>query len=409
MRLAQLRPFVGALLLGASACHRTGGAPAPGADAGAAARDPIHPETQAELPTTDGAIALGNLEAQIRAQEAALARMPADLGTKQHLVTLVAMRGQYLGRIADRERALALADEMVAAAPGAAQPYLARASARSSLHRFEAALADLAEAEKHKARPPELRSLRASIREAQGDLEGALALRRAAREARADIGTLGTEAALLGELGRYAEAEERFREAAKSYPDVSPFAVAWLFFQEGLMWERAGEPARAKAFHAEALARFPVYAQAAAHLARLVPPARGIELLTPVVAASDDPELELVLAEILRKKGDGDEAERRLSHVQVRYEELCARYPEAFAEHAGWFWLDQGKAPEKALALARQNLAVRRTAKAYELGILAATAAGKPAEACEIGAGVAKVANASEMLRRIAAEACQRR
>jgi hypothetical protein len=45
----------------------------------------------------------------------------------------------------------------------------------------------------------------------------------------------------------------------------------------------------------------------------------------------------------------------------------------------------------------------------YELGILAATAAGKPTEACEIGKGVAKVVNASEMLRRIAVEACWKR
>src|SRR5205823_5600071 len=132
-------------------------------------------------------------------------------------------------------------------------------------------------------------------------------------------------------------------------------------------------------------------------------------LLAPVAAVSDDPEIELALAEALRKSGASAEAARHLAHVEARYDELCAQLPEAFAEHAGWFWLDQGKAPEKALALARQNLAIRRTAKAYELGILAATAARKPAVACEIGRGVARVPNASEMLRRIAAEACQKR
>ena len=85
------------------------------------------------------------------------------------------------------------------------------------------------------------------------------------------------------------------------------------------------------------------------------------------------------------------------------------RRREAFAEHAGFFWLDRGNAPERALALAQRNLAVRHTAKAYELGLLAATAAGKPAVACALGAGVAEVPNAPEMLRALAVEACGKR
>ncbi len=219
----------------------------------------------------------------------------------------------------------------------------------------------------------------------------------------------GAEAALLGELGRTAEAEARFRQAARSYRDVAAFPVAWLFFQEGLMWERAGDAARARTFYTAARDRLPAYAHAVSHLARLAPPAEAASMLAPIAAASDDPELELVLAEALRKKGDLALAEQRFAHVRDRYDALCAEYPEAFAEHAGFFWLDRGDAPEKALHLAEQNLAIRHTAKAYELALLAATAAGKRAEACQLGAGVAQVPNAPEMLRTLAADACASR
>jgi tetratricopeptide (TPR) repeat protein len=387
-------------LFAVAGCHRSDG-PAPHRE--------VAPETQAELPTTDGAIALGNLTAQIHGLETVLARTPRDVEARGQLLALTATRARYTGRVDDLGRGLSLAEEMVRDAPDQADPYLARAGAQATLHRFDAALGDLAEAARRGATPPRLQEARASILQAKGDLTGALALRRAAREAHADLGTLGAEAALLGELGRTDEAETRFRQAAKSYRDVSPFPVAWLFLQEGLMWERAGDAGRSRVFYAEARARLPAYAHAVSHLARLEPPARAVEMLAPVVAASDDPEFELALAEALRRRGDAAPAEKHFAHVEVRYDGLCAEYPEAFAEHAGFFWLDRGNAPERALALAQQNLAVRHTAKAYELGLLAATAAGKPAEACALGAGVAEVPNAPEMLRALAAEACGKR
>jgi hypothetical protein len=174
------------------------------------------------------------------------------------------------------------------------------------------------------------------------------------------------------------------------------------------MWERAGRASRARAFYASANERLPIYAHAASHLARLEAAPRAIELLTPI-AATDDPEFELALAQRLRDKGDAAEADKRLTHVRVRYDELVAKHPEAFAEHAGWFWLDEGKDPKKALDLAKKNLAVRRTGKAYELAVLAGVAAGARDEACAIGTEGAKQPRASEMLRGAVANACEKR
>ena len=408
MRRTRIHVLGGALLLMvlSPACKKAGEKHPP-PDAGAAPQDPLGPPSQAQVPSTDGVIAFGNLNAQIDALNAALVKAPSDLEARRQLVPLLATRARYVGRIDDIERAAAFAEELVRGAPKDPTAYVARASMRAAMHRFTDALADLVEAERRGAHTVELLADRASILEGQGDLDAALALRRAAREARATVSTLGTEAALLGQLGRTDEASALFRRAAKEYRGVSPFPIAWLFLQEGLMWERAGNTARARAFFAAAHERLPAYGHAASHLATLVPPAQGITLLQPIVAASDDPEFEMILAARMRTAGDVAGADAKLAHVRARYDELVQKNPEAYAEHAGWFWLDEGKDPRRALDLAKTNLAVRKTEKAHQLAILAALAAGARDEACAIGKDAAKVPRASEMLRGIAEGACK--
>jgi tetratricopeptide (TPR) repeat protein len=409
MRLRSLLAIVAlaSLPAGLSACRP--GDP-PGATTGAAADappDPLGPPSQAEVPTTAGSIAMDNLNGQIDVLEKLLTTRPTDVESRLALFALLGTRAKVVARVADAERAVAVAEDLVQRAPQRAAAYVARAVARTSMHRFPEALADLAEAEKHGAKPAELISERATILEAQGDLDGALRLRHAASEARADPGTLGTEASLLGQLGKTDEAATLFNNAARDYRGVSPFPITWLFLQQGLLWERAGNTARARAYFAAALDRLPAFAHAASHLATLEPPAAGVALLAPAVAASDDPEIELVLASRLRASGDVAQADARTAHVRARYAELVERHPEAYAEHAGWFWLDEAKDPAKALELARKNLAVRKTEKAYRLAVLAALAAGARPEACTLGQEAAQVPHVSEMLKGIAADACK--
>lgn len=420
-RLARLALVVGILagVGGGAACHRrahesgaqaspsSGDAPAaPSSAASARAADAIRPPTQAELPTTNGAIAFGNLSAQIEGLEAEVGRGRAGLDLRLALADLVAVRGTYASKIADYERAETLTEAAVRDAPAKGETWLARASARATLHRFAEATADLEEAEKRGLDPSRTRALRASILQAQGDLDGAWALRKADSAASRNVRTLGAEAALLGEMRRHDEAHARFVEAAASFRDVSPLPIAWLFVQEGAMWERAGELGRATAYYAAAHERLPAYAHAAVHLAALERGDRAVALLTPVAAASDDPEIEVALAQRLREASNDLEADRRLGHARERFEELLRAHPSAFAEHAAAFFLDDGHDAKRAFALAKQNLAVRKSDHAYELAALAALAAGEHAEGCALAAQGAARPYASKTLRDISKTSC---
>ncbi|HSN97784.1 MAG TPA: tetratricopeptide repeat protein, partial [Candidatus Nanopelagicales bacterium] len=236
MRLARA---TGLVLFALAAC-RDGGAgsgppPAPSSDPPAASTTPPPRKTNG-FRTTDGGLALRNLDAQIKTAERAADARPQDVDTHDKLIRLLLDRGSFLGRYADLEHALKRAETLVKTAPDRPDAYRARAAARSALHLFKDALADLDRAQTLGAKPADLDPARAAALTALGRLDDALPLRIRAREARSTIVTLGAEAALLGEMGRLDEAEQRFTQALEAYRDVSPFPVAWLALERGLMW-----------------------------------------------------------------------------------------------------------------------------------------------------------------------------
>src|SRR6185436_8686043 len=132
------------------------------------------------------------------------------------------------------------------------------------LHQFRGALADARQAEKLGAN---VEALRAGVWQATGEEELALPFRERRARERPDIESLGQLAMLEAQRGRLDEAERRFSEAEASYQDVSPFAVAWLAFQWGLMEERAGRISAAREQYRTAHERLPDYAPATGHLA----------------------------------------------------------------------------------------------------------------------------------------------
>src|SRR5215510_13231480 len=223
--------------------------------------------SQAELRTTDGAIALSNLQGQIAAEERRASYGPLTVSQGATVVELLIMRGQFLGRIVDYEQAEALAEQLVGDAPSDGRAFLARAQVRATLHRFAAALADLAEAERLGVNSDRCAAVRATILQASGRYDEALAIRQHLTQARPDIRSLGAEAAVRAERGEIDEAARLFVKALQQYRDVSPFPVVWLYFQQGLMWMWEGDLERARVAFEAACARLPGYAAAQGYLA----------------------------------------------------------------------------------------------------------------------------------------------
>jgi tetratricopeptide (TPR) repeat protein len=354
------------------------------------------PASLVELPTTDARIALGNVDAQLRGYEQALARVAGTRDSLDWLLRLAGLydaRGQAIGRISDYERAATLAERAVELAPNDGDALLARAAARARLHRFVEAGADLDAAAAHGAPAERVDGARAALLAATGNEPAALAIRARLAAAHPTVGTLAAEAMSLAAVGRVGEAEARFADAQAQFRDVTPLPLAALYFQAGLVEERAGRPSSARELYEAAQARLPAGAQPAAHLAAILAASgqrgRAAALLRPLVATSDDPEYAGTLAGLV----DGSDAAALRAQAARRYDALVARHPDAFADHAARFWLAAGARPDKALPLAERNLRLRQTADAYELAIAALLANGRAARACVVAdralAGVA--------------------
>jgi tetratricopeptide (TPR) repeat protein len=341
--------------------------------------------------TTHATIAIANLESQIAGIERLGQGRALTVQERASLADLRLHRGQVLGRISDYEAVVAIGESLVRELPRDGRSWLVRARAAATLHLFQNALVDLAEAEHLGMKSSETDGIRASILQATGRYDEALAIRQRFVTARPDIVTIGSEAIVRGARGELDEADRLFTAALASYRDVSPFPVAWIDFQRGLMWMREDQLERAQRSLKAAYDRLPQYAQATGHLAE-VEAALGhtdvaIALLEPLAASAEDPDYAAQLARILGEAGRTEQARPWRERAAARYDEVMARHPEAYADHAAEFWLAAGADPGRALTYAERNLALRPTVRAWELVLRAARAKGDGTRACAAANG----------------------
>jgi hypothetical protein len=146
------------------------------------------------------------------------------------------------------------------------------------------------------------------------------------------------------------------------------------------MWMRHGDLNEARHWFEAAWRRLPVYAKAEGHLAEveyeLGARNGAIARLRRLASDADDPDYAVQLARMLKETDHGDEAGMWRKHAEERYEQIVARHPAAFADHAANFWLSVGNEPQRALSLAKLNLKVRNTPGACALVVRAITACG---------------------------------
>ncbi|MFF4028428.1 tetratricopeptide repeat protein [Streptomyces sviceus] len=179
-----------------------------------------------------------------------------------------------------------------------------------------------------------------------------------------------------------AEAEHLFEEARAAHRGVSPFPLAQLDFRRGVMWLREGDLPTARSWFDAARRRVPGYAPATGHLAEvdllLGAPETAVARLRPLMETGDDPEYPAHLALALRAVGRHQEARPWRDRAAERYEDLVARHPKAYADHAADFWLMVGGDVDRGLQLALQALVMRQTGRSYALVRRAREASGNP-------------------------------
>lgn len=346
----------------------------------ATALPPLAPEKR----TTSPEIAIANLNGRIKSSDRSLEMGQDKVGPRGWLIATLLDRSTSLGKVSDLGRVSTLETELATLAPKDGDILLKRAGALSAVHRFDDALVLIDDAQKAGQRKDVVDAKRAAIFLAQGKYEEACPIFEELSNARLLVHVPKTLFAVcIAQLGRIEEADRVFADAEANYEDVSPFALSWMWFERGSMWERAGDEAKAKTFYKGALERLPAYAHAAAHLAQLVPPAEAEAILKPVFEHGDDPELDAILG-LAKEKAQAGSGKVHLDKAKARYEELLSKYPLAFADHAGWFFLEAVNDPARAADVARLNLKNRKSHEAYELALAALPAAGNAAEACEV-------------------------
>lgn len=328
---------------------------------------------QATRTTTDGEIALGNLDAEIAGLEALVTEDASELDLVARLSERLEMRGRFTGHIADYERIDGLAKAMSTKNPHDARGWLLRARADALLHRFTEARRALGEARLRGASALEVAAVAASIDQATGNFAEARAYR-VSNQAAESAHELGALAAIHGEQGELADAERLFEQARDAWNrgrDTSPFTIAWLNFEEGLMWMNHDAPAKARMRLREAARILPDYALAQGHLAEveaaLGETGSALTRLRKLTVESDDPDYAHQLARIAGEKGLTAESQHWRKVAERRFRELTERYPEAFADHAAEFWLGIGNDRPRARELASLNASQRHTPRAQEL------------------------------------------
>jgi tetratricopeptide (TPR) repeat protein len=350
------------------------------------------PEIDLDYPlTTDGEIAVNNLESARRQAWSRFWQDPQRPGIAEYIVEQEQFTAQYVGDVAALKRLEVLVEQLDRVGVDAMRTPLIRAQVASMGHRFAEARKHLAEAAVQGAEPEEINRLTLSIDQACGTgLESVLEARErmvAQSERLEDLVPLG---ALLADMRRFDDADQIYRRALREYRDVSPFAVAWTCFQLGVLWgELVAEPQsrRAAGWYEKAIEYLPCYVKARVHLAEIYFNEGRLgdaEALLRPALASGDPEVNWRLADVLAAVERLAESAEQLHSARTGFESLLEKHLLAFADHGAEFYSGSGNDARRAFGLASVNLANRPTLRAFEQAYETAVEAGEMQAAGEV-------------------------
>ena len=321
---------------------------------------------------TDGEIAAINLESARRRAWARFAQDPLRAGIAEDILYSERIAAQFLGDLEALDRLAALAAQLQRV-DDSSRAMLVHAEVASSAHRFDDALAHLARAALHGGSREAIERQVLTIDQARGvDLDAVLATRLRIAAASGRLEDLVPLGAALADLERFAEADAVYQQAFYSSAGISPFPLAWVCFQLGMLWgELVPAPdAQVAAFwYRRALGYLPGYVKARVHLAEIYLGEGAADaahaLLVPALS-SGDPEVNWRLADVLAAQARCAESATQLTAARHGFDALLDRHLLAFADHAAEFYAGSGNDLHRALELARVNVANRPTRRALE-------------------------------------------
>jgi tetratricopeptide (TPR) repeat protein len=347
--------------------------------------------------TTDGEIAVVNLNSARLRSWSRHYQDPQRSGVAETVLEHEQLTAQFAGDLAALDRMEALGEQLGRLDAPSPRTTVIQAQIASALHRFSDARHYLAQARLGGAPSVDVKRVLLSVDQACGShLEEVLDERRriVAKSGRfEDRVALG---ALLADVGEFDDADETYRQALREYQDVSPFPVAWVCFQLGMLWGELVpelQLARAEHWYRKAVVSLPCYVRARVHLAEICSAtgrAREAEATLRPALASGDPEVSWRLADVLHAEGSVDEAASHLEAARSRFEALLDKHLLAFADHGAEFYIGSGSDPLRALELAQINLRNRPTLRAFEQTYIIALEAGETDAANEISVKATK-------------------
>jgi tetratricopeptide (TPR) repeat protein len=351
-----------------------------------------------QVATTDGEIAFINLESVRRRSWNRFYEDPLRDGVAEAVVGHEQLASQFVGDLSSLDRLKLLASELIQVDAGSARTALIRAQIASMTHRFAEARRCLAQAERGEAPTEDVKRLLLNIDQACGaNLDKVLDARRQMANdfnRLEDIVALG---ALLADLGDWDEADRTYRWALRDYKDVSPFPLAWVYFQLGVLWGELmplPKSSRAAEWYRRAIDALPRYAKARVHLAEIYFAdgcfGEAESLLRPIIV-SGDPEVHWRLADVLAAQRKFDEAEGLIATARSEFDRLLERHLLAFADHGAEFYAASGEDCRRALQLVRVNVDNRPTLRAFKQAYDIAISVGAAADAREFLSAATKL------------------
>jgi tetratricopeptide (TPR) repeat protein len=323
---------------------------------------------------TDGEIAAINLESACRGAWARFAQDPRLPGVAEEIVDSERLASQFLGDLDVLDRLDLLASKFARADDSSRAP-LVQAEVASAAHRFDDARGYLARAARTGAPREAIERQALAIDQACGvELDAVLAARRGFAKASGRLEDLVPLGALLADLERFAEADTVYRQAFFSYDDVSPFPLAWVCFQLGMLWGELAACAGSGSCRDLVSSRDRLLAGLCEGAC-----APGGDLREPrphgrrggvALAGAFEPRSEVNwrLADVLTAQGRFEEGERQLDAARSGFDQLLGRHLLAFADHAAEFYAGSGNDRRRALELARTNVANRPDAPCRQAG-----------------------------------------